>query len=982
MSGFRRMLLASSGFTQRHVVRLDGSVREMAWSRDGHLLAVAWGESVSVIHARTGEVVRAQGGSSPVTILAWSPDANYLLTVGEEGGAHLWTPSAKVAYRRSVKESQSVTAATWDARRPLLALGHSDGTVRIWDGESGVLRKIHRPRHGTVACLAWSHDGFLMASATEGSDILIWAVNSGALKMKLVGHERRVETMAWSRDGRRLLSGSRDGTVRLWDTTDGRTTHILEGHSAMVEQAGFFADEEVLISRSSDGVTRLWEVQTMNAIAEEETLKPVVAFNPGTPLFASCRADDQSAVTIWEVDANTVLGRGTTLENIHYRNAKVVLVGDTGAGKSGLSLVLSGHPFAPTESTHGRHVWTLCREDIVDADGGRETHELLLWDLAGQPGYRIIHQLHLNDIEVALICFDARSETDPFSGVHHWAKALRLAETLQGSGRPLRKFLVAARTDRGGVPVPRERIDAMIERLGLDGYFATSAKELTGVPQLLEKVRSSIEWERLPKVTSTALFEDMKSYLLGQKSSGQVLVKLDELWDGFAALHKNRAKGDGRRDFDTCIGRLEARGLVRRLSFGSFVLLQPEMIDSYASAIVNAAKEEPDGLGSISEEIVLTAKFGMPETERIANRTLERVLLLTTVQELLRHEIVIREQADGRTDLIFPSQLTRENPEMPEPAGRALTLLFEGPVLNIYATLVVRLSHSGTFRKADMWKNSVLFATSEGYSCGIFIRELEGSGELTIYFGDGTPTETRQQFEEFVRDHVAERAVAESLFVRRAFACSSCGEVITDSQVRKRLQLKQESINCPVCDTSVSLEAHDSISRANEAPLALMNMAAEQQRIEATTLAIIEGKRLTSDFDVFLCHNSNDKARVKHIGRQLMTAGVLPWLDEWELRPGIEWYEALEQQIDRIRAAAVFVGEEGLGPWQRQEVAAFLREFLRRRVPVIPVLLDTGPKEPPKLPVFLQGLTWVDFRNDRKPLQRLIWGITGERPVE
>src|SRR5207249_6716161 len=54
--------------------------------------------------------------------------------------------------------------------------------------------------------------------------------------------------------------------------------------------------------------------------------------------------------------------------------------------------------------------------------------------------------------------------------------------------------------------------------------------------------------------------------------------------------------------FETCIGRVESRDLIRRLSFGNLVLLQPELLDSYASALVNAVKGEPDGLGSIAEE--------------------------------------------------------------------------------------------------------------------------------------------------------------------------------------------------------------------------------------------------------------------------------------------------------------------------------------------------------------------------------------------
>jgi hypothetical protein len=142
----------------------------------------------------------------------------------------------------------------------------------------------------------------------------------------------------------------------------------------------------------------------------------------------------------------------------------------------------------------------------------------------------------------------------------------------------------------------------------------------------------------------------------------------------------------------------------------------------------------------------------------------------------------------------------------------------------------------------------------------------------------------------------------------------------------------------------------------------------------------LQRKRISGHFDVFLCHNTADKPAVKRIAHQLQEAGILPWLDEWELRPGQPWQRLLEQQIGDIKAAAVFVGSAGLGPWQEQEMRGFLEEFARRNLPVIPVILPDAPSAP-ELPIFLRAMTWVDFRmDDLHPLQRLIWGITGKRP--
>jgi len=142
----------------------------------------------------------------------------------------------------------------------------------------------------------------------------------------------------------------------------------------------------------------------------------------------------------------------------------------------------------------------------------------------------------------------------------------------------------------------------------------------------------------------------------------------------------------------------------------------------------------------------------------------------------------------------------------------------------------------------------------------------------------------------------------------------------------------------------------------------------------------VERKRAARQFDVFLCHHSPDKPSVALIAQKLQEQGVLPWLDLWELIPGRPWQRELERQISNIKSAAVFVGMDGVGPWQQQELYGFLDEFVAREMPVIPVLLASAAKEP-VLPHFLRNMTWVDFRVVQPdPLERLVWGITGKRP--
>ncbi len=140
---------------------------------------------------------------------------------------------------------------------------------------------------------------------------------------------------------------------------------------------------------------------------------------------------------------------------------------------------------------------------------------------------------------------------------------------------------------------------------------------------------------------------------------------------------------------------------------------------------------------------------------------------------------------------------------------------------------------------------------------------------------------------------------------------------------------------------------------------------------------------MSEHFDVFLSHNSHDKAAVIALAKQLKAQGLKVWLDVWELRPGQPWQEALEHIIETTQAAVVAVGKDGLGPWQNREMRGCLSEFAENDRPVIPVLLPDCPAAP-KLPFFLRQLTWVDLRDGKEAegFLRLLWGITGEKPKE
>ena len=143
----------------------------------------------------------------------------------------------------------------------------------------------------------------------------------------------------------------------------------------------------------------------------------------------------------------------------------------------------------------------------------------------------------------------------------------------------------------------------------------------------------------------------------------------------------------------------------------------------------------------------------------------------------------------------------------------------------------------------------------------------------------------------------------------------------------------------------------------------------------------------TTEFDVFLSHNSADKPAVESIAQQLLAAGIRPWLDSWNLVPGDPWQEGLEEALDTSATCAVFLGPSGIGPWHNEEMRVALDRRARdrsRSFRVIPVLLPgADPADPTTLPRFLGRMTWVDFRgglDDAWAFRRLVAGIRGVAP--
>ncbi len=288
-----------------------GWITQLAWSPDGHLLAVGTSIGVYLYDAETwSELHYLATLHSPAHGIAFSADGA-LVAAADGLDVRVWDVATGQEARLLSGPTDQVNAVAFSPTGPLLASGSADETVHLWNAETGELIRVTGGYTNGVNSLSFSPDGASLAIGGCGEMeygclglLIVEEVETGQEHWRNEWLYSDLDDLAFSPDSA-LLATAQGPRLWVWDAKTGERVREFEGLDWATSVS--FSPDSTRLAAGAEmigepgtgnwvGEVSVWQVQTGQLVWSHSNYShPVqaVAFSPDGTLLASGAEDGQ-----------------------------------------------------------------------------------------------------------------------------------------------------------------------------------------------------------------------------------------------------------------------------------------------------------------------------------------------------------------------------------------------------------------------------------------------------------------------------------------------------------------------------------------------------------------------------------------------------------------------------------------------------------------------------------------------------------------
>jgi len=256
--------------------------------------------------------IEIQPLSGPIKDLAWSPDSQRMIVVGEgrERFGHVFLVDTGTSNGDILGPSKPINSCDFRPARPFRVItGSEDNSTTVFEGPPFKFKGTKTEHARYVQSVRYSPDGAFFATGGFDGKVFLYDGKTSELVGELgsPAHKGGVYGVAWSPDSKQLLTASGDKTCRLWDAAQrslvaefpmgvgdvedqqvsclwqgkhllsvslaGHITYlnvndpkkplrVVKGHNRAITVLSLSKDRQVLFTGSHEGVVTRWDVAT------------------------------------------------------------------------------------------------------------------------------------------------------------------------------------------------------------------------------------------------------------------------------------------------------------------------------------------------------------------------------------------------------------------------------------------------------------------------------------------------------------------------------------------------------------------------------------------------------------------------------------------------------------------------------------------------------------------------------------------------